>query len=111
MTILLLISIIIAVIVRFHYSPLRDLNGGSIPLRSAAYLLGTDHPPGQKEHDDSGGKEDENEEDCDIREANAGGWGRGRSRQFGRTRTTLLVTSDCRAQTLIFHVRQQFYSP
>lgn len=44
---------------------------------SATDLLGTDHPSNQKEHDDSGGEEDKNEEDCDVREANAGGWRRG----------------------------------
>lgn len=59
-------------------SPLHDLDGRAIAPRPAACLLGADHPAQQEEHDDSGGKEDENEEDCDIREAKAGGWRRGR---------------------------------
>lgn len=87
------ISIIIAVTGRFHHSPLRDLDGWSIPLRSAAYGLRADHTPGQKEHDDSGGKEDENEEHRDIREANAGGWRRGRASEVISLDAHKLMTS------------------
>lgn len=96
----------IAVFGSFHDSPLGDLDRWSIPLRSAAYLLRTDHSPSQKEHDDSGGKDDKNEEDCDIREANAGGWRRGRGSELISLEARKL--HDWWPQTVILHVCQQF---